>query len=101
MALNNKLNNKQKRYLLGLAHKLKPTVMVGGAGLSEGVIKETDSTLAHHELIKVRISGIDRRERTQMSETLAAETGSELITIIGHIAILYRRAKKPHIKLPA
>jgi len=95
------LSSSQKRYLRSLAHKLKPVVMVGGAGLTEGVIKETDSTLAHHELIKVRVSGLERQERVELSENLARETGSELVNIIGHIAILYRRAKKPSIKFPS
>ena len=95
------LSSNQKRYLRGLAHTLKPVVMVGGAGLTEGVIKETDSRLAHHELIKIRISGLDRLERKQMSAALAQKTGSELVNTIGHIAILYRRSKKPLIQLPA
>ena len=94
------LSSKQKSHLRGLAHKLKPVVMVGGAGLSEGVINETASSLAHHELIKVRITGMDRKERDDMATTLAKETGSELVNIIGHIAILYRAAKKPQIPLP-
>jgi RNA-binding protein len=95
------LTSKQKRYLRSLAHKLKPVVMVGGGGLSPGVISETDGRLAHHELIKVRISGQDRAERNQMSAALAGETGSELVDTIGHIAIIYRAGKPPQIQLPA
>ena len=95
------LTSKQKRYLRSLAHKLKPVVMVGGAGISEGVINETDSRLAHHELIKVRVTGMERKARDAMSARLAAATGSELVNTIGHIAILYRRSKKPQIKLPS
>lgn len=94
------LSSKQKSYLRGLAHKLKPVVMVGDAGISEGVINETDGRLAHHELIKVRISGMDRAQRHENAAELAAQTGSELIHSIGHIVVLYRPGKKPHIKLP-
>ena len=95
------LTPKQNRYLRGLAHTLKPVVMVGGAGISAGVINETANSLAHHELIKVRISGLDRNERQQSAAYLAEQTQSELVTLIGHIAVLYRAAKKPQIKLPA
>lgn len=95
------LSSKQKRYLRALAHKLKPVVMVGGSGLSEGVINEATERLAYHELIKVRISGADRGARRAMAETLARETGSEIVQSIGHVTILYRRSKKPHIRLPA
>lgn len=95
------LSSKQKRYLRSLAHKLKPVVMVGGAGITEGVLKETSGSLAHHELIKVRISGLERRDREEMAQNLAHGTDSELVHTIGHIAVLYRRAKKPHIQFPA
>ena len=94
------LTNKQKRFLRSLAHNLKPVVMLGNSGLTEGVINETVSRLAHHELIKVRISGADREERSTMSETLARESGSEVVNTIGHITVLYRRSNKPQIKLP-
>ena len=94
------LTSKQKRHLRGLAHSLKPVVMLGGSGITEGVITELDARLAHHELIKVRISGVDRGERLQTAETLCQKSGSELVSTIGHIAILYRRGEYPKIKLP-
>lgn len=94
------LNTKQKSYLRGFAHKLNPVVMIGNAGVTEGVIKEIQSSLQHHELIKVRISGVDRLERMTTIEAICGQSGSELVTTIGHIAVLYRRADKPGIKLP-
>lgn len=94
------LTNKQKKYLRGLAHDLKPVVMIGNSGVTEGVLDELDARLAHHELIKVRISGVDRDERATMAETLCQKSASELVNTIGHIAILYRRSKNPTIKLP-
>lgn len=95
-----KLTSKQKSYLRSLAHKLKPVVMIGNAGVTENVIQEIDRSLSHHELIKVRISGVERNEKTKTANEICQETNSELINIIGHIAILYRAGKKPTIKLP-
>lgn len=92
---------KQKRYLRGLAHKLKPVVMIGNAGVTENIIQEMDSSLSHHELIKVRISGMEREDRVLSTMDLCKKTNSELVTTIGHIAIIYRASKKPQIKLPA
>lgn len=94
------LTSKQKRHLRGLAHSLKPVVMIGSSGITEGVIAELDARLAHHELIKVRISGVDRSERLQTAESLCQKSTSELVSTIGHIAILYRRGEYPKIKLP-
>lgn len=95
------LTNKQNKYLRGLAHNLKPVVMIGNSGITEGVLSELEGRLAHHELIKVRISGADRDKRQQMAEKLCQESNSELVTTIGHIAVLYRRGDKPEIKLPS
>ena len=36
------LNNKQKQHLKGLAHPLKPVVMLGNNGLTEGVLAEIE-----------------------------------------------------------
>ena len=42
------LSNKQKQYLKGLAHPLKPVVQLGANGLTEGVIAEIESALVLH-----------------------------------------------------
>lgn len=94
------LTSKQKRHLRGLAHKLKPVVMIGNSGITEGVITELNERIAQHELLKVRISGQDRSERLKMAEDVCKQSKSELVTIIGHIAVLYRRGEYPKIKLP-
>ena len=94
------LTSKQKRYLRGLAHSLKPVVMIGGSGITEGVVSELNITLTHHELIKVRISGVDREDRLKTAEELCQKSSSELVTTIGHIAVLYKRGEYPKIKLP-
>ena len=95
------LSSKDVRHLRALAHKLKPVVITGNAGLSEGVLSETDAALAHHELIKVRVNAADRAERQAMIEEICHTTGAELVQTIGHIAIFYRSAKKPIIQLSA
>lgn len=94
------LKESQKRYLRKLAHKLKPVVIIGDAGLSEGVLHELDLSLEHHELIKVRIKAGDREERDELIKTLCSKACCNLVQQIGHIAILYRPAKKPQLKLP-
>ena len=94
------LTSKQNRYLRGLAHKLKPVVMIGNAGITDNIIQEIDDRLAHHELIKVRVGGMERDDRRASAVELCKKTHSELVNTIGHIAIFFRAAKKPQIKLP-
>ena len=90
------LTEKQRRHLKGLAHPLKPVILMGNAGLTEAVVAETRRALGDHELIKVRLPGLDRTERDAALRLLAEQTGSTMVTRIGHIAVLYL----PHPKLP-
>ncbi|NOX75543.1 MAG: ribosome assembly RNA-binding protein YhbY [Gammaproteobacteria bacterium] len=94
------LNPKQRRHLRGLSHTLKPIVMLGNAGLTDNILNEIDLGLGHHELIKVRISGMERDERAATSLEICRKTACKLVNSIGHIAVLYRPAKPPRIKLP-
>lgn len=94
------VNDKQKRYLRGLAHTLKPVVMIGNKGLTDTVIAEADNALERHELIKVRVSGADKAQQNDMLNTIADKTQSDIIMIIGHVAALYRSAEEPTIQLP-
>ncbi|MCX4186822.1 ribosome assembly RNA-binding protein YhbY [Methylophaga sp. OBS4] len=94
------VTDKQKRYLKGLAHSLKPVVMVGNSGLTDSVMAEINNALDHHELIKVRVSGQERADRKQMLEQIAEQTGADLVLVIGHIGGFYRPAKDPSIQLP-
>jgi RNA-binding protein len=94
------VNDKQKRYLRGLAHTLKPVVMIGNKGLTETVLNEIDNALNHHELIKVRVSGQEKADRIQMLDEIAEKTNADIVQVIGHIGGLYRPAKEPSIQLP-
>lgn len=90
----------QQRHLRKLAHNLKPLVIIGGNGLTENVSTEIDQTLAHHELIKVRVNAEDREERDAMIAAMCEGLQCELVQRIGHIAVIYRAADKPVIRLP-
>jgi len=94
------VNDKQKRYLRGLAHTLKPVVMVGNKGLTETVLAEVDNALNHHELIKVKVSGAEKADRLDMINTIATTNDADIIMTVGHIVAFYRPAKEPAIKLP-
>ncbi len=84
------ISEKQRRWLKGTAHALKPVVMVGQAGLTPAVLAELDGALDHHELLKVRISAGDRGERDAMIPPMLEHSRAVLVTRIGNIAVLYR-----------
>lgn len=96
------LTSFQKRYLRGLAHSLNPVVMLGQKGVTPNLVAELKVALDHHELVKVRLSGGDREERTAQIEALTKGSTSELVQLVGHTATLWKRNdKEPKLPLPS
>ena len=92
----NILKGFQKKHLRGLAHKLSPVVNIGKKGVSDTLLKSLDEALNSHELIKIKF--IDFKEKNQkksMIHMIEERTGCELVGIIGHTAILFRRHSDP------
>jgi len=90
---NKKLNGYQKKYLKGLAHRLKPVVLIGQHGLTDTVVNNTIQALKKHELIKVKfIDHKKKDQKTTILEALCQQTQSDMVSLIGHVAILF----KPH-----
>jgi RNA-binding protein len=95
------LSEKQKKHLRRLAHSLNPIVMLGNAGLTDGVVAELDRALTDHELVKVAARVGEREARDAALASLASRTMSELVQRIGHTGIFYRARKTlPKILIP-
>ena len=95
------LTEKQRRYLRGLAHPLKPVILLGKEGLTDSVANETVRALHDHELIKIKGLGGDREARDAAFQELAERTGSALVHRIGNVGVLYRpRADLKRILIP-
>ena len=86
------LTNPQRRQLKGLAHHLKPVVMVGQHGLSDGVLNEVAVALDAHELIKVRAAETDREARNALLSRICDSLGAAPVQHIGKILVIYRPA---------
>ncbi|WP_395344162.1 ribosome assembly RNA-binding protein YhbY [Ningiella sp. W23] len=94
------LTTKQKQYLKGLAHSLKPVVQLGANGLTEGVVAEIDNALSHHELIKVKVPSDDREEKSLIMDAIVGETKSHKVQSIGHVLVIYKPSEDAKITLP-
>ncbi len=94
------LTTKQKQYLKGLAHDLKPVVMLGQHGLTEGVLAEIDAALNHHELIKVKVSAADRETKKLIVDAIVRETGAAQVQVMGNVLTLFRPSEEKKISLP-
>ncbi|NLT49883.1 MAG: ribosome assembly RNA-binding protein YhbY [Ignavibacteria bacterium] len=95
------ITSKQKQYLKGLGHGIKPVIQVGKEGISENVLSSISKALDDHELIKVTIlenSDLDRKEASQI---ISENTDSELVQVLGRKFLLYKKNKEnPKITLP-
>jgi RNA-binding protein len=94
------LNKKQIQHLKGLAHPLKPVVLLGNNGLTEAVVAEIDYALNHHELIKVKIPSDDRDNRALIVDAICRETQSANVQVIGKTLVIYRPTAEKKIRLP-
>ncbi len=86
-----KLTERQRKTLRGLGHKLHPIVRIGDKGLTDAVVAELETALAHHELVKVGVRSGDRGERDDVIDALCQRTGAALVQRIGNVALLFRR----------
>lgn len=87
------LNSKQRKYLEKEAHNLQPVVIVGGAGVTDGLIGMVDTSLAAHELIKVKFNEY-KDEKKELTEEICNSCDATLVRMIGNVAILFREAEK-------
>lgn len=97
------LSNPQKKHLKKLAHSLNPLIHIGQKGVTDSMVETIDNALTIHELIKVRFSEF-KEEKKALTDTIVEKTSCNLVAIIGHIAILFRKSPDPEkqkIKFPA
>lgn len=87
------LTSKQRKILEKIAHDLQAVVIVGGAGVTEGVLEMAKNSLAAHELIKVKFNEY-KDEKIQLTKEICDYCDATLVRIIGNVAILYKAAEK-------
>lgn len=87
------LNGKQRRKLRAMGHHLEPVVMIGAAGVTDGVVGATVQALEDHELIKVKVAE-GPEDRHEAAEHLATETGAEIAQVLGRTVLLFKKRKE-------
>ncbi|WP_373019871.1 ribosome assembly RNA-binding protein YhbY [Thiomicrorhabdus sp.] len=95
-----KLSINQKKYLRGIAHGLNPMIIIGANGVTESLMAELESTLSHHEILKIKIAAGDREDRAKIVDYIIKETGALLVQSIGKICVIYRQNEETQLPLP-
>lgn len=95
------LDSRQRKYLKGLAHHLKPVVHVGKEGLSNSLLQQIAAMLLQHELIKVKLGESSPLDREAAAAELPNKTGAAFVQNVGRVFVLYRaHPEEPRIELP-
>jgi RNA-binding protein len=87
------LSGAEKRALRARGQRLEATVRLGHAGMTEAWLRALDQALAKDELVKVRFTdpAVDRKA---IAPEVAEKSGSELVALVGNVAVYFRRRKK-------
>ena len=84
------LSPAERKGLRGQAHHLDPVVTIGADGLTPAVLKEADSALKAHGLIKVRVFSESRDERMAALQSMAEQLNAAAVQHIGKLLVLWR-----------
>lgn len=84
----------QRRALRASAHHLNPVVSISQKGLTPSVLTEIDRCLKAHELIKLRLYGIERENRAALFTEICTALNCAEVQHIGNLLVLWRENPK-------
>jgi putative YhbY family RNA-binding protein len=94
------LSPAERKLLKARAHALRPVVTVGNERLSASVLKEIETSLKAHDLLKIRVTGDDRELRQALLGEICNRTGASPVQHIGKILVVYRENPEPPASAP-
>jgi RNA-binding protein len=84
------MTGKERAILRADANKLKPTVHVGAAGLTDALLESCNDALRTHEMVKVALGKTLDIPAKVAARQLAESLGAEVIQVIGKTTTIYR-----------
>ena len=94
------LSPAERRLLKARAHALSPVVTVSNERLSASVLREIETSLKAHDLIKIRVTGDDRDLRQALLGEICNRTGASPVQHIGKILVVFRENPEPPAPAP-
>ena len=83
------LSGKEKRALRAQGNLLKAELWVGKEGISPGTVQPLKNSFNTKELVKIKLQENCPTDKREVAEALCAETGAELVQILGNTILLY------------
>lgn len=93
------ISSSNKKYLRKLSMSYRPLFQIGKEGISYNMIQSMNDSLEAHELMKVSLLKTSPIETREAAIECASQTHSEIIHIVGHTFVLYRRSKENKLGL--
>lgn len=92
------ITTKQRSKLKAMANTLRPLVTVGKDELTENVLKEIETALYHHELVKVASLQSCETPAKDMCKIACDALGAEPVLCVGNRFVVYKRSDKKDIE---
>lgn len=92
------ITSKERATLIAIAGKLDCTMQIGLGGLSNESFVQIDAMLNKHEIAKIRVLNNCPNTAQEIALQASEATSSELVKVIGHVFILYRKSTKAKVK---
>lgn len=83
-----------RRALRAAAHHLNPVVSIAANGLTPSVQAEIERSLQAHELIKIKVHGIERAERELLLAQVCNALEAAPVQHIGTILVVWRKRRE-------
>ena len=88
------MTGKQRSLFRAEANTLQAILQIGKGGVEENLVKQVDDALEARELIKIKALETCPDDAKTAAETLAAQTGAEVIQVVGRTIVLWRKSEK-------
>ena len=88
------LTSKQKRILKGHANTISQRHLLGKEEIDDAFIQSIDVALEANELIKVGLLQTTSYSPVEVGAILEEKLGCDVVQVIGHVIVIYRKSKK-------
>ncbi len=88
------MTSKDKRTLKALASQMPSVIQIGKEGLSNPVIDSARAAITARELVKAHVLNNANLDTQETMEDLADMLGAELVQVIGHYGVLFKKKKE-------
>ena len=89
--------SKQRAVLRSMAQTIEPIGQIGKGGITDTVKETFSNALEARELIKITVLNNVDDDINYLAQELADEISAEVVCVIGHKIVLYRRSNKKGI----